>query len=392
MTIVTLLLGIIFGTILHFTQKQLKEELESTLRTTALNMNPIHQRFPIQASSHLLPYPVFTIQVTNDGEVAISGREYYDLSDKNFVQELVDIASDSPHVSGAIQKYHLQFYRMRPAPDVLCIAFADTSHQTHVIEDLAKNCLLLGALGFVLFLVVSILLAHWAITPVEKNWEQQKQFVANASHDLKTPLTVIATNAELLHAPTCSEQKRLQFSESILTMSQQMRGLVTNLLDLARVDQGASNMSVSRFDFSKLTYNTLLPFEPLFFERDLTLTDRMEPGIQLHGDPELLRQAIEALLDNARKYADPCSEVTVTLRKHKRSGCLLSVSNSGETIPPSELELIFKRFYRANRARTSSGSYGLGLSIAERIVQNHHGQIWATSSEDQNTFYIQLPL
>ena len=392
MTIVTILLGVIFGTIFHFTQTHLFEETERSLRTTALNMNPIHQRYPLPSSSHVLPHPIFTIQVNSNGDLSVTGGEYHGVSDQTYARELVTLASDYPNVSGSIRKYHLQFYRMRPAPDTLCIAFADTSEHIEILQDLAKKCLLIGGLGFLLFLMVSILLARWAIKPVEKTWEQQKQFVANASHDLKTPLTVIATNAELLHAPACTEEKRMQFSESILTMSQQMRGLITSMLDLARADQGASNMSVSPVDFSKLIYRTLLPFEPLFFERELTLTDQIEPNIQLHGDPDLLRQAVEVLLDNARKYAQPNSEVTVTLKKPNRTCCLLSVSNVGTPIPAPDLENIFKRFYRADPARTSSGSYGLGLPIAERIVQNHRGKIWASSVDGRNTFYIQLPL
>ena len=268
MTIVTILLCVIFGTIFHFTQTHLFEETERSLRTTALNMNPIHQRYPLPSSSHVLPHPIFTIQVNSNGDMSITGGEYHGVSDPAYAKELVELASDYPNVSGTLRKYHLQFYRMRPAPDTLCIAFADTSEHTVVLQDLFKRCLPIGSLGFLLFLLVSILLSHWAVKPVEKTWEQQKQFVANASHDLKTPLTVISTNAELLHAPSCTEEKRLQFSESILTMSQQMRGLITNMLDLARADQGTSNMSVSLFDFSKLVYRTLLPFEPLFFERE----------------------------------------------------------------------------------------------------------------------------
>ena len=388
MIIVTVMLGIIFGTVLHFTQENLEQDSLTMMRSVALN--PMRQTRP-GASSDDLYLPFFTLQISPFGDVIASGTGHFDLSDEAFLRELIDRTFSAKENEGVLKEYNLRYFRtVTPTKQVL--VFADISTEARIMENLIKSCLLIGGLSFVVFLFISILLARWAVKPVEQTWEQQKQFVADASHELKTPLTVITTSAELLQNQEYTPENQKLFSDSILTMARQMRGLITDMLDLARADQGSANLAVAHTDFSQLISDTLLPFEPVFFEKDLVLSSCIEEGICLQGDPTLLRQAVEILLDNAQKYSSPNGEVLVQLRKLKRSSCLLSVSNPGESISPADLKHIFERFYRTDQARTGSGSYGLGLSIAERIVQNHRGKIWATSVGGLNTFYIQLPL
>ena len=142
----------------------------------------------------------------------------------------------------------------------------DISMENSILMDLIKTCMKIAALSYLVFLGISILLAHWAIRPVEAAWKNQRQFVADASHELKTPLTVIMTNAELLQEDSFEEASRKQFAGSILAMSHQMRGLVEGLLDLARVDNGVVKTSFEELDFSDVVVDAMLPFEPLFFE------------------------------------------------------------------------------------------------------------------------------
>ena len=162
-------------------------------------------------------------------------------------------------------------------------------------------------------------------------------------------------------------------------------------MELARVDNAQNHITMQELDFSKLISDAVLPFEPLFFEKGMVLESEVEPGIRLRGSAEHLRQVPEILLDNAMKYADPASTVQVRLVRHGRE-CLLSVANRGPEIGREDLKNIFKRFYRVDQARSMGGSYGLGLSIAERIVQTHRGRIWAESAGGTNTFYVQLPV
>lgn len=226
--------------------------------------------------------------------------------------------------------------------------------------------------------------------PVERAWQQQRQFVAAASHELKTPLTVIMTNAELLQ-DEADEARRSTFSSSILTMSRQMRALIEQMLELARTDSAESHLVLRPVDLSGLTARSLLPFEPLFFEQGLTLISQVDEGITVSGDEEALRRVLEILLDNAQKYSSPGGETQVTLHRRGRNHCALTVANQGEPIPPEARRQIFQRFYRADPARSRNGSFGLGLSIAEGIVAQHHGTIDVTCAGGFNRFRAELP-
>ena len=144
-----------------------------------------------------------------------------------------------------------------------------------------RTCGIIGGVSLLAFLFISVFLARWAVRPVEKAWDQQRQFVADASHELKTPLTVILTNAELLQTPGYGGADRA--AESILTVARQMRGLVESLLELARVDNGAVKTALARLDLSRLVSDALLPFEPLYFERGLELESKIAEDIPVNG-------------------------------------------------------------------------------------------------------------
>lgn len=226
---------------------------------------------------------------------------------------------------------------------------------------------------------------------VETAWKQQRQFVADASHELKTPLTVIMTNAELLNSPDFDQARRSQFAAHILTMSRQMRQLIEEMLDLARTDNGQGTLVFSPVDLSRLVNDAVLPFEPVFFERGLTLTADIQEHITVSGSQQHLRQITDILLDNAQKYSSPAGEVTVQLTR-QGGRCRLSVSNPGDALSKAERKDIFKRFYRTDEAHSQRGSYGLGLSIAANIAAMHRGKIWVESSNGRNIFHLELPV
>ena len=174
-----------------------------------------------------------------------------------------------------------------------------------------------------------------------------------------------------------------------MAMSHQMRSLVEGLLELARVDNGQVQKAFERLDFSDLIAQSLLEFEPVLFEQGLTLEANISPEVHLTGNSRYLKQVVDILLDNAGKYSAP-GVVDVRLVKQGKV-CLLSVANPGTPIPENEREKIFDRFYRADQARSRTGSYGLGLSIAKSVVQEHKGKIWVNSNQTGNCFYVQLP-
>lgn len=388
MAIVALMLFVIFGMNYHFTRLGLETRSLDMMRTAATAPFRFGRLSDTASAQTHLPY--MTVRLGSSGEVvAVEG--YYDLTDEDTLYRLIEAAQIGTSPTGVLEEYGLRYLRLSQEGRG-CIVFADITSERATLSSIARNSVGIGLAAFVVFLVVSILLSRWAVKPVEQAWQQQKQFVANASHELKTPLTVIAANAELLQEPEYDASDRARFSAGIQTMAQQMRGLVEQLLSLARADSGQQAKILAVLDLSTLTADALLPFEPLFFERGLTLDSRIEPGIRVHGCEDELRRVVHILLDNAVKYADMPGNVAVTLKQARRNRCFLTVSDTGKPIPQEVLPHLFDRFYRADPARSRDGSFGLGLSIAQAVVVRHRGRIRAESRDGWNCFSVELPV
>lgn len=334
--------------------------------------------------------PCFVADIYADGTVRLAGSGYYDLDNDALILSIVQDALQRESREGVLQDYALRYMRQTGTLTVR-LAFTDCSQEQATMRSLLLRMGGVSLAALLLLTGVSYWLAGFAVKPVQQAWQEQKQFVSDASHELKTPLTVIMTNAELLNSPDFDETRRSQFAEHILTMSRQMRQLIEEMLDLARTDSGQSTLIFSQVDLSRLISDAVLPFEPVFFEAGLTLAVDIQPGLTVRGSQQHLRQTVDILLDNARKYAAPSGEISVTLT---RCGgrCRLAVSNPGPEISKADLQNIFKRFYRADEAHTQRGSYGLGLSIARNIILRHRGRIWAESKNGRNTFFVELPV
>ena len=387
MTIVTLMLCTILGLVFYFTRQNLESESMGMLHSIA--ENPFPQALPGAPEDVRLPF--FVVRHGVKGDLVTTNGGYYDLSDRDFLNHLMEEVSENPKTFGVLKDYHLRYYRL-DTPVNRCIAFADISSEQATLSHLTRSCLLIGVLGFFLFLGISIWLSGWAVRPVEQAMRQQRQFVADASHELKTPLTVIMTNVELMKSGEYPQEKEGQFLSGILTVSRQMRGLVEQMLELARTDLLDVKETFTPINLSELLEEELLNFEPVFYEAGLSLQTETEPELRTEGNEEKLRRLPGILLDNAGKYAVKGGQVYVSLKRQGRKHCLLTVSNEGAELSPDECRQIFKRFYRMDGVRSRSGSYGLGLSIAENIVNLHHGRIWAESHDGWNYFYIRLPL
>lgn len=379
MIIVTVMLIVIFGLIIFFTASASEKENLQQLRA-ALSMPP-HSDHAEDAPPSL-PYQIFVIRQTPRGQLAVSGNGDYKIA-----EEIFSAAIASGKREGVLKEYNLRFCVMNTPVDK-SVSFSDLSVEQAMLFRLVRTCVFISLLALGAFFIVSLILARWIVRPMETAWEQQKQFAADASHELKTPLTVIITNAELLRSNKYGEEKRTRFAESILTMAEQMRGLTESLLELARSD-ARTEISFETIDFSELISDSALPFEPLFFEKGLTLRCEAEKGITVKGSRSQLSRLTDILLDNALKYSYPNTEAVLSLKKRGNT-CILSMESHGDTISKADLKNIFRRFYRADKVRGMNKSYGLGLSIAENIVKEHGGRIYAESEGGVNRFYVKL--
>lgn len=392
MVLVLAMLGAIFALVLHFTQRNLEQESVSMMQNLAsmpLRAQERPNRHPdAQGKNIRLPY--FTVVLDENGEPEAFGGGYYDLSDEDFLREILDAALSGGEHIGILEEYDLR-YCLSPGREQSYVVFADMSSERSTLENLRRTCTAIGVLSFAGFLAIAVFLSRWMTRPVEAAWQQQRQFVADASHELKTPLTVIMANAELLQHPGSSEAEKARFSAAVLTEARQMRSLVEQLLELARMDSALEPPAPESVDLSRLVADALLPFEPVFFERGLSAQSSIEEDIFVCGDAQQLRQVVDILLDNAQKYASADGLIQIELKKISRARAQLCVSDQGTPLSDEALANLFKRFYRADKARSGSSGFGLGLAIAQGIVERHAGHIRAESSGGMNRFFVELP-
>ncbi len=247
--------------------------------------------------------------------------------------------------------------------------------ETLFSRHLLKVMAVFGLPILLIVILVSIFLSKLILRPAVAAFEKQKQFISDAGHELKTPLAAISVNAAVLR----DELGENKYMDCIQSEAERMQGLIRRMLDVACLeDGGASPEQRVRFSLSEVVYQSTLPFESMAFEQDIRYTVQIQEGCMYTGDPTRIRQLMAILLDNAFKYGRSGGEVAVRLRREGRRS-LIEVYNTGQGISREDLPHIFERFYRCDKARPGNGSYGLGLAIAQSIVQNCRGTLTAES-------------
>lgn len=336
--------------------------------------------------------PVFSVLIDENQAITPLVQDNVSISESLMIQ-VTEAALQSKQQTGILWNYELR-YLVRNTPDGTKIAFADRNRELETLFSMLGVLLLTGLGALAAFGAISLYLAKWALSPVEKAWEQQKQFVADASHELKTPLTVILANTDILLAhkqePVANQVKWI---ENTKAEAQRMKQLVEDLLFLAKYDSDHRPEMTSEMNLSDTLWRCILPFESVAYERGIQIETHIEPDLKLQGSESQIQQLTAILMDNACKYAGVGGIITATL-KRQADQMIFSVHNTGAAIDPEHQKHIFDRFYRADSARTrESGGYGLGLAIASTIVEVHSGQIEVMSNEQKGTtFTITFPV
>ncbi len=307
--------------------------------------------------------------------------------DQEIINDVIEIIVYENNNNGEIGEYNLM-YAKHQTTDGYRVALADTSSIYSTLMNNIFICLGLLSGGLIVIFIISLGLSYFAVKPVKTAWQQQKQFVADASHELKTPLTVILANNNILMShknATIAEEKK--WLESTDEEAKHMKKLIDQMLFLAKSDAGQTRIEMTEVNISEIVEGTLLNFEPVAYEKNVIIDYNIDADITIKGDNTMITQLVHILVDNAVKYAGDNGNVTVFLCK-TADICKLIVKNSGEVINSEDLPHLFDRFYRADKAR-SKGGYGLGLSIADDIVRKMNGKIEVESSEaDGTTFNV----
>ena len=331
--------------------------------------------------------PCFVAEVLPSGTVRVSGSNYYDLQDEDTLLPLVTAALSADADSGVLRTQHMRYFRLEGALTVR-IAFMDSTFEQATLRALVRSCLLIGTAALLVLFGLSWLLSGFVTRPVARTWQNQQQFLSDASHELKTPLTVILSSADLLKTSAQPEQR--QYVDNISVESRRMKALVEDMLTLSRTESGRA-APFAPLDLSDLVTDAALRFEPVAFEAGHPLQYDIQNGASLSGDRQQLDQLLDILLDNAVKYAAKDAPIRLTLDISGKNA-VLTVENPGDPIPPDKLPHLFDRFYRVDDARTGAGGFGLGLAIAQQIVRRHKGAITAASDARATRFTVTLPL
>ncbi len=331
--------------------------------------------------------PNVVVAIADSGQIKVLLEDGLSFSEP-LLEEIVPLALASPGRCGTLHHQKLAFCKR----DIMGRRILGLCDLSAVTASLQKTALVSAALflaGTLVFFFISVGLSSIAVKPIEEAWQRQRRFVADASHELKTPLTVIMANNKIVSAhkqETVAQQA--QWLRSTAEEAQHMRVLIDQMLQLARADAGQQQAALQPVNCSELVEAQVLCFEPVAYEHSVTLETHLQPQVTLISDPQLLQQLTAILIDNAIKYSAP--DCPVVIRLEQAGVTRLSVHNGGTPIPPEDLPHVFDRFYRSDKAR-ASGGYGLGLSIAQSIAQTLHGALSVKSSEaDGTTFTMEF--
>lgn len=268
------------------------------------------------------------------------------------------------------------------------IVFLDSAIERNIMGKFIRSTIIAYILSIIPFFIISLMLSRWIVRPVKDSFQRQKQFISDSSHELKTPLTVIGANSDVLE----SEIGRNKWLLVIKSEVSRMNRLVNDMLSLAKAEDTKLDIELNEFDLSSCALRMALSFESVAFEENKQYSIEIEENILFRGEEEYIKQLVSILIDNAIKNCNISGNINVSL--YKENDCIvLSVFNTGELIDETEKEKIFERFYRRDQARARSNnseSFGLGLSIAKAVVERHHGKIEVENRKDGVEFIVTL--
>lgn len=326
-----------------------------------------------------------TVQLNKNNEL-LSTIELNATISEEALAQAVSVVLRNGDENGSIRSMNIIYLRTE-TPRGTRIAFTDTGEFYSSVRTTILVSGLLCLVILALMLLVSIFLSSVAMRPVKEAWAKQKQFVADASHELKTPLTVILANNNILQShPEEITPEQQQWLASTQEEASRMKQLIDQMLFLAKSDAEQSPVTLSKINLSEIAERSALTFEPVAFEKRVTIASSITPNIQQNSDRSLFERLLHILLDNAVKHAERGSTVTLTLHR-EGSHTVMTVNNAGDIIGEADLPHIFDRFYRADKARTNGNGYGLGLAIAKNILDTLGGTVSVTSKENSGTTF-----
>ena len=378
LTIFVLMILIIYNVILYINEfNGLKESVDTIESITS---RPFYQTDFYDKELMFMDLDVYVIRFDSDMNIT----SVYNYSDDDLTSEdIVNITKQYNKSYSRLEQINLFSAKyvllMNPRNELIIIN----------IENINSKLVLSVQVSVLIFVLIELLtvyivkmLTNWLIRPVEEAFLKQKQFIFDASHELKTPLSVIMTSAECLS----KNPKETKWLDNIQSETERMNKLVLDLLNLAKYDNSYENRVLSVIDLSKLVEKSVLTFESLIYDKGLNLKYHIDQDVNFKCVDSEMKQLVEILVDNAIKHAYDKSTITIDLTK-KKDEISLVVKNRGDKIPKEEQSKIFERFYRSDNSRNrNENRFGLGLAIAKNIVLSHNGKIYVECKNGYTSF------
>lgn len=286
--------------------------------------------------------------------------------------------------TGFLNQFH---YKIKKEESSTLYVFVDNTNSLQTIQDFAFLSCCIGIICVLLVFTLIFFLSKRAIRPITRSMEKQKQFITDAGHEIKTPLSIISANTEVIEM--C--QGKSEWTDSIHNQVNRMNELVQNLLALAKLDEANLKLTSEDVAIGEILSSLIDNFTVLIDNKNLTLTTQIQHNSIITGDKKNIERLLSILLDNAIKYSNENGSLEIVLIKKEK--CIeFSIYNSCDYIPQGDLSCLFDRFYRTDESRArESGGYGIGLSVAKSIVLAHQGKITAKHKKNGVVFYISLP-
>ena len=351
----------------------------------SLNKKPTNQDLIIENLNDkiIMDYDFYTFILDRNNNIIHKISHNENSFDNNIISKANKIISNNHKSNIKINSLYFSdiSYNFKPGQYLVIV---DTSNIRYRLLSLLSISVLLFILVEILVYYVAKKITKWIVSPVEETFNKQKDFIADASHELKTPLAVMMASIDCLEI----NKKNEKYINNMKSESDRMNNLITKLLDLSKSESSTNKELYTMNNLSKIVEKRALVFESLAFENNVKIDIKIEKDIMLKSSKSEIDEVVGILIDNAIKHSYQNSTIKVNLYREKNN-IVLDIVNNGQDIPNCECDKIFERFYRSDKSRNRDANrYGLGLAIAKNIVNNHNGQIKAFSKDNFTTFRI----
>lgn len=325
----------------------------------------------------------FSVKVNKKGKITESNLDSIASVSSDDLDSYIAAVKNQKSGAGFYRQFR---YKIYSAKSYTMYIFVDCNQGLATFKNTLFTSLLMSGIGFIAVLILVIIFSKIVLRPVAQSYEKQRQFITDAGHELKTPLTIIDANTEVIEM----ENGESQWTKSIRNQVERLTSMVGQFITLSKMEEKNENFHKTDISLNIILNESLEPFDAVFLSKNIKINTSSEKDIHISGDEKLLRQLFEILIDNAAKYASENSTFSISMKRKGRKN-MLTFENESDNISEGNLDILFDRFYRTDASRNSAtGGSGIGLSVAKSIVTLHGGTIHAKSDDGKKIQIIIL--